>query len=308
MENTDNIFDYAARCVNNKGVLARIGHSAKLHSVRSAASSKGSAASKFGALVGAGLRATVNCMPIPVVGGIIAAVEQKVERVIKGQLHKRNHGKAAAGSADDVKFTLKDLSVEELDRYRWKVSDSILEFNKLASAYQDNKEKKKAAQAQCEAYLDLALAAEQVNRRIKVLRKACLGICAAMKLTVDWIGECENGPSADRLNITGGAAATGTPAGGVYKTIADLKVSLAADIKAEMDHVEKNLATQELKDEYIAKYHGKCDKWCCFRSAGKPDNWINCKDKAAFVLRHLADPFVPDSFNNNLGVLWKTDN
>src|SRR5262245_19980853 len=74
----EDIFVYAAKCVENKGVLARIGHSAKLHAARSAVSSKGSAASKFGALVGAGIRATVNAIPIPVIGGLVGALEQKV--------------------------------------------------------------------------------------------------------------------------------------------------------------------------------------------------------------------------------------
>ena len=69
----EDIFAYAAKCVENKSVLARIGHSAKLHSVRSAVSSKGSAASKFGALVGAGARATLNAIPIPVVGSLLGA-------------------------------------------------------------------------------------------------------------------------------------------------------------------------------------------------------------------------------------------
>jgi len=307
MPNQDDIFFYAATCVKNKSVLARIGHSAKLHSVRSAVSSKGSAATKFGALVGAGIRATVNCIPIPVIGGLVSAIEQRVEKAIKSKHHRSNLGKAAAGSADEVKFTLKELSVEELDRFRWKVSESIQEFNKLATAYPENKDKKRAAQAQCEAYLDLALAAEQVNRRLKKLRDACLGLCAALKIAVDWVGACENGAGAGKLDLAGGTF-SGIATGGVSKAIADLKITLATDIKEETDFVEKHIPTKEQQEEYIAKYHGKCDKWCCFRDAGKPDTWANCKNKAAFVLRNLADPFVPDSFNNNLGVLWKMEN
>src|SRR5258708_6493170 len=108
----EDIFDYAAKCVANKSVLQRIGHSAKLHSLRSAISGKGSAASKFGSLVGAAARATLNAIPIPAVGSLIASLEQKVEKVIKSQLHGRSLRKAAT-AADKVKFTLKELSVEE---------------------------------------------------------------------------------------------------------------------------------------------------------------------------------------------------
>jgi len=61
------------------------------------------------------------------------------------------------------------------------------------------------------------------------------------------------------------------------------------------------------RDEYIRDSHGMCSKWCCFRREGTPDTWANCRSHAAAVLRVLTDPFVPDSFNNNLGVLWKDD-
>lgn len=300
----EDIFDYAAKCVSNKSVLARIGHSAKLHSIRSALSSKGSAASKFGSLVGAAARATLNAIPIPAIGSIISSLEQKVEKVIKGQLHSRSLGKATT-TADKVKFTLKELSVEELDRFRWKVSESITEFNKLVSAHATNLAKKQAAQATCDAFLDLALAAEQVKRRIERLKEACLGILGAIKITSEWIEECENGPGAGPVTITGGVRG-GPATSGVNKAIADLKALIAANVQAELDAMNA-LATPAEKEEYILKFHGKCDKWCCFRDQGTPDTWANCKNNAAFVLRHLMDPIVPDSFNNNLGQLWKME-
>jgi hypothetical protein len=239
-----------------------------------------------------------------VIGGLVGALEQKVEKVIKSQRHSRNLGKATT-TTDKVKFTLKELSVEELDRFRWKVSESITEFNKLVPAHAANLAKKRAAQATCDAFLDLALAAEQVNRRIKKLKEACLGIFGAIKITSEWIEECENGPGAGPVTVSGGTP-SGPATAGVNNAIADLKTMLAANIQAELDAMN-GLATDAAKEEYILNFHGKCDKWCCFRAQGSPDTWANCKNNAAFVLRHLADPIVPDSFNNNLGVLWKTD-
>lgn len=300
----EDIFDYAAKCVANKGVLTRLGHSAKLHSARSAVSSKGSAASKFGALVGAGVRATVNAIPIPVIGGLIGALEQKVEKVIKSRLHQ-GHLKPTASSTERVKFTLKELSVEELDRFRWKVSEAINEFNKLNQAYAGNLAKKRDAQATCDAFLEMAMAAEQIKRRLAKLRDTCLGTFGALKITLEWIEECENGPGGPKTTIN---APTRTVAAsfGVNKEIANLRTSLAKAIQDELTAANSR-PTVSQKEAHILEYHGKCDKWCCFRTEGKPDNWANCKDKAAFVLRHLAEPFVPDSFNNNLGVLWKTE-
>ena len=299
----EDIFVYAAKCVENKGVLARIGHSAKLHSARSATASKGSAASKVGALVGAGLRATVNAIPIPVVGGLIGALEQKVEKAIKSKLHSRNLGKATTNT-DKVKFTLKELSVEELDRYRWKVSDAITEFNKLVATHPANFAKKQAAHATCDAFLDLALAAEQVNRRVKKLKEACLGIMGAIQITSQWIEECENGPGAPLGTLT--TAARGGPGAGVNKAIVDLRAMLADSVQTELNSADR-YTVDSAREAHILEGHGKCEKWCCFRAQGTPDNWVNFKNNAAFVLRNLADPFVPDSFNNNLGVLWKDD-
>lgn len=299
----EDIFAYAAKCVDNKGVMARLGHSAKLHSVRSAVSSKGSAVSKFGALVGAGARATLNAIPIPVVGGLLGALEQKVEKAIKSRLHQ-GHLKPTASPTEKVKFTLKELSVEELDRFRWKVSEAISEYNKQAQAYAGNLAKKRDAQATCDAFLEMAMAAEQVKRRLAKLREACLGTFAALKITLEWIEECENGPGGPKTTINAPVRA-GTAAG-VNKEIANLRTSLATAIQDELTAANSR-PTVSQKEAHILEYHGKCDKWCCFRTAGKPDNWANCKDNVAFVLRHLTEPLVPDSFNNNIGSLWKTE-
>jgi hypothetical protein len=300
----EDIFTYAAKCVANKGVLARIGHSAKLHSMRSAVSSKGSAASKGAALVGIAVRATFSAVPVPVVGGLIGAVESKIERAIRSAVHTRSLNKAVT-QTEMVKFTLKELSVEELDRYRWKVSDAITEFNKLIAQKETKLAGKRAEQATCDVFLDLAMAAEQVKRRIDILAKACLHIAAAIKITGEWIEDCMNGPGTPSFSLTGAApVASGT--GGISKGIAELKNWLAANVQAELDAYNRG-ASDEEKEKYMLENHAKCDRWCCFRNAGKPDNWTNAKDKAAFVLRNLADPFVPDSFNNNLGSLWKDD-
>ncbi len=302
----EDIFAYAAKCVDNKGILARIGHSAKLHSARSAVSSKGSAASKLGSLLGAGVRATVNAMPIPVIGGLIGALEQKVEKAIKSHLHRTKAKQPGASQTEIVKFTLKELSVEELDRFRWKVTESISEFNKLVGQKDANLKNKQDAHATCEAFLELAMAAEQVNRRITKLRNACLGIFAAIKMTGEWIEECQNGQGASPLTMEGGTRSSAAT-GGVNRSIADLKKWIADSIQIELD-LYNRAGNDATKEAFVTEYHGKCDRWCCFRAAGKPDNWANSKEIAAFMLRNLADPFVPDSFNNNLGVLWKSEN
>ena len=293
----EDIFAYAKKCVDNKTVVARIGHSAKLHSVRSAVSSKGSAASKLSSLGGAAIRATLQAIPLPAVGSLLASVEEAVEKAVKGWLHHRSLSKAQT-TEEKIKFKLKELDVEELDRYRWKVQESITDFNKAMQGFGANLAKKREAGATCDAFFEVALAAEQASRRTEKLKGACLALHAAMLLTMNWVEECENGASPAPVAATHRPPATL----GVNGRKNDFMKIMTAFINQEIKEMET--LTDENKDWYIANYHGKCDRWCCWRLAGKVDSWANCKDNCAWVLRTLADPFVPDSFSNNLGSLW----
>ena len=295
----EDIFAYAKKCVDNKTVVARIGHSAKLHSVRSAVSSKGSAASKLSSLGGAAIRATLQAIPLPAVGSLLASVEEAVEKAVKSCLHRRSLSKAQT-TEEKIKFKLKELDVEELDRYRWKVQESITDFNKAMQGFGANLAKKREAGATCDAFFEVALAAEQASRRTEKLKEACLALHAAMLLTMNWVEECENGPSTPVAAVA--APHRQPPTLGINGRKNDFMKIMTAFINQEIKEMET--LTDENKDWYIANYHGKCDRWCCWRLAGKVDSWANCKDNCAWVLRTLADPFVPDSFSNNLGSLW----
>ena len=300
----EDIFVYAAKRVANKGVLARIGHSAKLHSVRSAVSSKGSFGSKLGSLVGVAFRATMGAIPIPAVGSLIGAVETAVEKAIKSGLHSRrlSQAKASGDVGERVKFELKDLSVSDLDRYRWKVVEAMTAFNQAVSALEVNYSKKRLEGASCDAFLEVALAAEQATRRINKLKESCTAICAAMLMSIDWALECENGvqPSAAAQQP---AVAGGASTGGVNGQKNKFSKYLTSFIEFEKNNLM--LLDDQGKELHLAKYHGKCEQWCCFRAAGEVDNWQNAKNNAAWLLNKLADPFAPDSFSNNLGSLWK---
>jgi hypothetical protein len=299
----EDIFDYAKKCVDNKGVAARIGHSAKLHSVRSAVSSKGSFGSKAGNLVGSAIRATFQAIPLPAVGSLLASVEEAVEKAIKGGLHHRSLSQATT-TTDKVKFQLKELNVEEMDRYRWKVSESVTELNKVMVAFNTNLAKKKTEHATCDAFLEAAMAGEQASRRIERLKKLCLAMHAAMFLTMSWLEECENGqplpPSQAFAAAPGRHSSAPDSVNGFKNKLADI---LCTHIDDEDDSLD-DMASDAEREAYIADAHGKCDRWCYFREAGKVDNWTTAKNRAAWVVRNLAQPFGPDSFNNNLGSLW----
>jgi hypothetical protein len=297
----EDIYAYAKKCVDNKGVLQRIGHSAKLHSVRSAVASKGSAASKLSSLGGVAIRATLQAIPLPAVGSLLASIEQAVEKAIKGALHHRSISKAQT-TEEKIKFQLKELNVEELDRYRWKVQESIKDFNKALQGFDSNFVKKRDAAAPCDAFLEVALAAEQASRRMEKLKEACLGLHAAVLLTVNWLEDCENG---SQQAAAAASAASGSPSAAT-QGVNGRKNDFMKVIKMFIDQETKEMSglSDENKEWYIAYHHANCDRWCCWRQAGSVDNWAKCKENCAFVLRTLSDPFVPDSFSNNLGSLW----
>jgi hypothetical protein len=307
----EDIFVYAKGRVDNKSIAARIGHSAKLHSVRSALSSKGSAASKGLSFAGVVVRATFAAIPLPAVGSLLAAVQSSVETKLRGMHHSRKLAQAKGkDKAEEVKFQLKDLSLEEMDRFRWKVAESITEFNKVKNGFAASVNKKAAAHATCDAFLELALAAEQVSRRIFRLKEKCLAVNTVMDLTMDWVNEVENGTASagSRPSTSQSAGAASGGVNGVKNQIAKMMSDYineelsAADAEAAL--VSDANKAEEAKAAFILQRHGNCGDWCCFRDAGTPDNFKAFKDNAALVVKFLAEPFGPDDFNNNLGSLW----
>src|SRR5688500_7524699 len=109
MPATKDVWVYAAEKVKNKGVLARIGHSARFHSLRSAVNSKGSLGSKgLGVLTALG-RASFNLIPLPIFSSLLSAAETAIEKKLRAWNHERS-GRDQTSHTDYVKFQLKELS------------------------------------------------------------------------------------------------------------------------------------------------------------------------------------------------------
>ena len=298
----EDVFTYAARRVKNKSALARIGHSAKLHSVRSAVSSKGSAFSKFTGLLGMAARATLGAIPLPAVGSLIAAVETAVEKAIRSKIHDHRK-KAAVTEADKVKFELKELSLEEMDRFRWKVQEAVSEFNKAAGDFMAVRNKKEGEHAKCDAFYEAALKIEQAVRRIDLLEKKCLGVFAAMKMTMDWNYECYYGPQGDDHKWK--VEAPVVSPNSILGRKNELRKIVTDAYQAELDYLRP--LSKEARVAFLQEYHLNCGDWCFYGVNTSAEVWSQAVDKAASVLNVLATPFVPESFSNNLGSLWKKD-
>lgn len=284
----EDIFLYAEGRVNNKGILARIGHSPKLHSARSATRSKGSLASKVLGLAGVAGRAGLNAIPVPAVGGLIGKIEQAVEGKIRSWHHKRR-GRGATSIDDQVKFSLKELSVENLDRYRKKVEMAVNDLNKASARFNDEVKKKQNSHATCDAYLDLAKAAEQASRRLRILRETVEGLQASLHLTNAWANKVEFGlPGATTYKpLPQSVLGVKNSAREIILEQAGIEFGLF-----EKAHQTMNTTGGGMAEEFLAEYHGKCGQWCCFRAEGKPDNYQNAKKRLAEVTRFLTDPFT----------------
>jgi hypothetical protein len=184
------IHAYAAKKVNNKNIAIRVKNSAKLHSLRSAFSSPGSFASKsIGGVLAIG-RNALSFIPIPAIGSFSSAtmsfIEDKVREKVHGHKISTSIGNDDASKAKRVKFELKELSVEELDRYRWKLEASINDLNKEVTAFNNAQAKADQAGKVCDPLASMAIAIAQVTRRRKILGDAITEIEESLARAKDW--------------------------------------------------------------------------------------------------------------------------
>jgi hypothetical protein len=277
----EDIFDYAKERVKNKTVLQRVGHSGKLHMFRSAGSSPGSFASKGITLLGAAGRTALSAIPIPGLGSIIGTVEKCVQDFAKKKYRKRQLATAKAGKddAEIVKFELKSLSIEELDRYRWKVEEAMRELNTALTNHQLNFIDRAGEGAVCDSFLALAMAAEQASRRIDKLREKCLAIRKTMDVTLDWLKLCQSGTH----------NGTGVAKSGVDGAKNQILDAMKHHVQKCLDMPEKELLVE------LPALHENCDPWCWAKDQATKDKFAVHKDRAAKLMKFLTAPFEVDS-------------
>ncbi|HMQ02921.1 MAG TPA: hypothetical protein PKD26_03320 [Pyrinomonadaceae bacterium] len=272
------IWDYAAQRVANKSVAARIKHSPKLHALRSALSTKGSAMSKGAAVGTMLLRLGISAIPIPSIAtSLINVAQQAVEKKIRSHLHQRSLGKATTDE-EKVKFTLKELSVEDLDRYRWKLKEAIDQLNQKVTAIDGLYATKQKESKPCDAWLDLAEALAQAERRFNILSQSAGGLKAAMDEALRW---------ADKQMVEINKFKTSL--GGKFQTAIDTETT-------EADKQEK--ASKGGADLFMNARHLNCSNYCHWNEVAATENaqWTAAKIKLALVAKTVADPIQLESF------------
>jgi hypothetical protein len=275
----NDLFVYAARRVANKPLLTRVGHSAKFHSLRSAISSPGSGLSKSVGLATATGRAALGLIT-PVVPGLtsfVSLIAQCTEKWARKKLHatRLDNAMKEGNLEETVKFTLKDLSVEELDRYRWKVKEACDALSKCTKTLVSERE----AGSECNYYLELAIKAEQATRRINKLRERCDHIYAVLVVTYDWLNKCQYGDSSS-------GAATGGVDG--------FKNQILARLQSQFDEAQ---APQNQNEEYkqiLNSDHYACKEWCWVKNVEKDDSKLvmDIRNHLAETGKWVSSPFT----------------
>jgi hypothetical protein len=257
-------FKQAAAEVVNKSMGDQIANSGVFHSMRSAFNSPGSAASKgAGAALAVG-KLFLALIPVPIVGAIVGAVADAVNSKVRGAAHNSHTG-AGKSNAENAKFLIKELTVENLDRYRWKVAHAYEELNKGIDDYN------KGPQF-CDDMYKMALLYQQVQRRNERMLSELKKFEDVTNYVKAWMAELEQQQ-------------------GVKSR--DVMIAVTSRVNEGMNGFGSWVETNPADKPKIAAalaLHAKCTQWCCIKREAKynPDaRWADVKSYAGQVSSFL---------------------
>ena len=281
------IFIEARKRVDNKGVAARVGHSSAFHMFRSAAASRGSAGSKA-LKVGTSLGASaLKLIPVPIVGDLAGAAVRRLEGWARSKHHKKRLS-GATSETDVVKFQLKEVSVENLDRYRWKVSESLKAANDAVAAFP-------TGPCTCHDLFNVAQTVAQAERRIDKLKSEMLKILGVCSITLDWLAVCEAGQqNANSTPTTHAGHGSNIPTEGL--------IHLKNQINTLVSQRQQRWSAlpQADKDQSLVAHKANCTDWCQFQDpnevSGMNADLARARNWAAAVAQTVTSPYTYESF------------
>jgi hypothetical protein len=200
MPTTHDIWEYAANQVDNKNVLFRVAHAPRFDSVRSAINSRGSLGSKVLKFGGSIARAGLGLIPIPALGSFLSAIEGQVEGLLRKAHHKQKAKAGGVGSNDYVKFSLKEVTLEDMDRYRRKVEESVHEANTALNKF--NQAPSFGISNTCDRYTEVALKIAQAERRLRIFDEQALQVLTLMQACSDWSRQFHQSVSKVKLEVS----------------------------------------------------------------------------------------------------------
>lgn len=285
------IFEQARHDVDHKGMLSSMWHSSAMHSVRSATKSSGSGWSKGLGVAQQVGKAALNLIPVPVVGAVIGGMVD----LGSAYARKRRHdGKVvkAQDLQELTKFQLKELSTGDLDRYRFKVADSVKELNDAVQKFKDGG----GVLSSCDQCFVFALKLAQAERRVNKLMAAILSIEATLTITKQWMREVASGTA-----VKAAVDANDRKALDPDHFMADAKRTAGLDqVNSDIRTMITDFMTQEqarlsgMTQAQVDAEHLACQYWCVCKSTAHTKTfpgWRSRLNEAA-RLAALAGPIA----------------
>lgn len=224
------------------------------------------------------LRLGISAIPIPpIVTSLLSVAQQAVEKKVRSHLHQKSLT-GATTEEEKVKFELKELSVEGLDRYRWKLREAMEQLNQKAVNIDAQYVTKQGEGKPCDAWLDLAEAIAQAERRYNRLSKSAGALKTAMDEALKW--------SNDQSTVINN-----------FKKSVGLKFKDA--IEAEEAEASRHEKTKPGgAEEFLNGRHVNCSSYCHWHEVAVGENaqWTAIKVKLALITKTIADPIGVEMF------------
>ena len=181
-----NLWELGAKLAENPSMWTRVKHSSKGTSIRRVGkvSNIPKALAKGGAFV-------LKQVPIPVVRDILSAAVDKAYEIGKNYHRKKKQIDTATSSKDKTKFGWKEMNVQDMDRYRWKVVDSMKDLNNTSDKFSSNIAKYTEQGKVCDAFVRLTRDYSYACKRSKKLRVKALAILELTNQTMLWLDEVD---------------------------------------------------------------------------------------------------------------------
>jgi len=177
-----NLWELGTKIAANPSMWTRIKHPGKGTSIRRV----GKRSSIPAAIARAGSMA-LKQVPVPVLKDVLAAAVDKAYEAGKKYYRTIYQINTAVTDEDRTKFGWKDMDVKDMDRYRWKVADSVKDFNATAQKFSAGVGEAAQGGAVCDAFMKLTRDHAYAMKRSKKLRDRAFALQTLCSHTLAWL-------------------------------------------------------------------------------------------------------------------------
>lgn len=178
-----NIWELGEKIAYNPSIWTRVKHSSAGTSLRR--SVKRSTGAKAVFKVGGFL---LKQVPVPVIKDMLAVVSDAVHQKLRSMTKERKL-KGATTNEKKAKWSWKDMDVQDVDRFRWKVTDAMRDFEKERHAFVQNVDKHAESGKICDAFVKVSTAFFYAHKRHDKLKKKIEALRAVCDVTDAWLSE-----------------------------------------------------------------------------------------------------------------------